>query len=46
MICILAALFEPSIKEVIVIDPPKSHKEGPYFLTAASSTPAPSFVPP
>ena len=23
---------EPSIKEVIVIDPPKSHKEGPYFL--------------
>ncbi len=27
-----AALFEPSIKEVIVIDPPKSHKEGPYFL--------------
>ncbi len=27
-----AALFEPSIKEVIVIDPPKSHKEGPHFL--------------
>jgi hypothetical protein len=27
-----AALFEPSIKEVIVIDPPKSHKEEPYFL--------------
>lgn len=27
-----AALFEPAIKEVIVIDPPKSHKEGPYFL--------------
>ena len=27
-----AALFEPSIKEVVVIDPPKSHKEGPYFL--------------
>jgi cephalosporin-C deacetylase-like acetyl esterase len=27
-----AALFEPSIKEVMVIDPPKSHKEGPYFL--------------
>jgi hypothetical protein len=27
-----AALFDESIKEVIVIDPPKSHKEGPYFL--------------
>ena len=27
-----AALFEPAIKEVIVIDPPKSHLEGPYFL--------------
>jgi dienelactone hydrolase len=27
-----AALFEPSIKEVIITDPPKSHKEGPYFL--------------
>jgi hypothetical protein len=27
-----AALFEPSIKEVVVINPPKSHKEGPYFL--------------
>jgi dienelactone hydrolase len=27
-----AALFEPSIKEVIIIDPPKSHKDGPYFL--------------
>jgi hypothetical protein len=27
-----AALFEPAIKEVVVIDPPKSHKEGPYFL--------------
>jgi hypothetical protein len=27
-----AALFEPSIKEVVIIDPPKSHKDGPYFL--------------
>jgi dienelactone hydrolase len=27
-----AALFEPSINEVIVIGPPKSHKEGPHFL--------------
>jgi hypothetical protein len=27
-----AGLFEPSIKEVIIIDPPKSHMQGPYFL--------------
>lgn len=27
-----AALFEPSIKEVVVVNPPKSHKEGPHFL--------------
>lgn len=27
-----AALFEPSIKEVVIIDPPVSHREGPYFL--------------
>jgi hypothetical protein len=27
-----AALFEPSIAEVVVIDPPASHKDGPYFL--------------
>src|SRR5262249_27072565 len=27
-----AALFEPSISEVIVIDPPKSHRDGPIFL--------------
>lgn len=27
-----AALFEPSIKEVVIIDPPKSHREGPHFL--------------
>src|SRR5207247_5765319 len=27
-----AALFEPSIKEVVIIDPPASHKEGPHFL--------------
>jgi len=29
-----AGLFTPSIKEVVVIDPPKSHKEGPYFPNA------------
>jgi hypothetical protein len=27
-----AALFEPSIKEVVLIDPPASHKDGPIFL--------------
>ena len=29
-----AALFQPSIEEVIVINPPKSHMQGPYFLNA------------
>jgi cephalosporin-C deacetylase-like acetyl esterase len=27
-----AALFEPSIKEVVILDPPTSHMQGPYFL--------------
>ena len=27
-----AALFEPSIKEIVLIDPPTSHKDGPIFL--------------
>ncbi|HEY7328750.1 MAG TPA: acetylxylan esterase [Gemmataceae bacterium] len=27
-----AALLEPSIKEVIIVDPPKSHRDGPIFL--------------
>ena len=27
-----AALFEPAIKEVIIVDPPASHKNGPHFL--------------
>jgi dienelactone hydrolase len=27
-----AALFEPAIKEVVVIDPPSSHDQGPIFL--------------
>lgn len=26
------ALFEPSIKEVVILDPPVSHREGPIFL--------------
>jgi cephalosporin-C deacetylase-like acetyl esterase len=27
-----AALFEPSIKEVVIVDPPTSHRDGPIFL--------------
>jgi dienelactone hydrolase len=27
-----AALFEPSIKEITIIDPPASHRDGPIFL--------------
>jgi cephalosporin-C deacetylase-like acetyl esterase len=27
-----AALFEPSVKEVVIIDPPTSHRDGPTFL--------------
>jgi cephalosporin-C deacetylase-like acetyl esterase len=27
-----AALFEPSIQEVVVVDPPASHRDGPIFL--------------
>ena len=27
-----AALFEPSIEAVVVVDPPASHKDGPIFL--------------
>jgi hypothetical protein len=28
-----AALFEPSIKEVVIVYPPTSHRDGPIFLT-------------
>jgi hypothetical protein len=27
-----AALLEPSVAEVIIVDPPKSHRDGPIFL--------------
>jgi cephalosporin-C deacetylase-like acetyl esterase len=27
-----AALFEPGIEKVVVVDPPKSHRDGPIFL--------------
>ena len=27
-----AALLEPSIKEVVIVDPPVSHRDGPIFL--------------
>jgi cephalosporin-C deacetylase-like acetyl esterase len=32
VIAAYAALFEPSIKDVVVVDPPPSHHDGPYFL--------------
>ena len=32
VIAAYAALFEPSIQEVIAVDPPASHRDGPYFL--------------
>ena len=32
VIAAYAALFEPSIKEVVVVDPPVSHRDGPIFL--------------
>jgi hypothetical protein len=32
VIAAYAALFESSIKEVILVDPPTSHKDGPTFL--------------
>jgi cephalosporin-C deacetylase-like acetyl esterase len=32
IIAAYAALFEPSIKEVIIVDPPTSHRDGPTFL--------------
>jgi hypothetical protein len=32
IIAAYAALFEPAITEVVIVDPPKSHMEGPIFL--------------
>jgi dienelactone hydrolase len=32
ILCAYAALFEPTVTEVVVIDPPVSHRTGPYFL--------------
>jgi hypothetical protein len=32
IIAAYAALFDPSIREVIVVDPPQSHVDGPHFL--------------
>ena len=32
VIAAYAALFEPSAAEVVMIDPPGSHREGPIFL--------------
>ena len=33
VIAAYAALFEPSIRKVIAVDPPASHHEGPIFLS-------------
>jgi hypothetical protein len=32
VIAAYAALFEPCVREVIVVDPPASHRDGPIFL--------------
>jgi dienelactone hydrolase len=32
IIAAYSALFDPSIKEVVITDPPSSHKDGPIFL--------------
>jgi hypothetical protein len=32
ILAVYAALLEPSIKEVVIVDPPKSHRDGPIFL--------------
>jgi hypothetical protein len=32
ILCAYAALFDPGVAEVVVIDPPVSHRTGPYFL--------------
>jgi dienelactone hydrolase len=35
ILCAYAALFEPAVSEVVVIDPPVSHRTGPYFLNVS-----------
>jgi hypothetical protein len=32
ILAVYAALLEPSIQEVVVINPPVSHRDGPIFL--------------
>jgi dienelactone hydrolase len=32
ILCAYAGLFEPAVRDVVVIDPPASHRNGPYFL--------------
>jgi cephalosporin-C deacetylase-like acetyl esterase len=32
VIAAYAALFEPSIKEIVLVDPPASHRDGPIFI--------------
>ncbi len=42
IIAAYAALFEPSVQEVIVVDPPTSHRDGPIFLNALRLMDAPA----
>jgi len=32
VVCAYAAVFEPSIDEIVIVDPPTSHRDGPHFL--------------
>ena len=32
MIASYAALFDRNVKEVVILDPPISHRDGPHFL--------------
>ena len=32
MIAAYAALFEPQMAEIVIVDPPASHRDGPIFL--------------
>src|SRR5205823_3650221 len=32
IIAAYAALFEPLVREVVIVDPPTSHRDGPIFL--------------
>lgn len=42
VIAAYAAMFEPSIKEVVIVDPPSSHRDGPHFLNVLRVVDIPS----